>query len=435
MSIIVLARRALFVLIMVSALEQPSFASPNTSADAQAAAGATTTPPATGSKNAAASGATGGSDAAAALDPAKSIVDNFTSLINAETTVSDSSGLTLLGVTATDINRPTTPKDFVAAIAKGTDASGKAQDGFALEISPFGLFAPYMIRGGALYVDSPLMQAQARTSISLATAKSDDARIGSQIAASIRVGLIDQGDPRLEWGLLDKCAKAAMKKLVLPGPENPGAEPVGEDAAITEAKACYKTAFNNVHDLWARPSWYVGYAKAWYTGESQLLKDAVPGAKVFWSSYSVGWPQQNEDRKGLFQLYAAKKWDDRIANPKDATKFSTEDRTDVIARVRYGPSNWHVFVDAGLARVNTEGIATENVRRRGFGGEFQVSDTMWIVFGSITESGYLDASSKRTLLSTGLRFGQSSKSMFAPIAPVVAPKTGAAEKAAAGASS
>ncbi|MFZ6647392.1 hypothetical protein ACO0LO_16835 [Undibacterium sp. TJN25] len=363
--------------------------------------------------------------AVSSADPTTAIVKALTTTINTETTLMDSSGLTLLGVTATDINRPVSPRDFAVAIARGSDASGKIKTGAGVEISPFGLFFPDSIVGGTTYEKDHLMQAKARTTIALATAQSDDSKIGNQVAATIRVGLIDKGDPRIIWwSLLDDCSKKYQGLSRIPDPEFdengkliPAKEPDEEVKNMKSAEGCYAAKQTELaaKSAWKLPSWYVGAGKAWFTGESGKVQDSRAGAKVLWTSYSQGdYLDKSRSLKGLYQLYAEKKWDDRVQDTTDASKLISETRTDAIARFRFGKTNWNAFVDAGLVRVNTAGVSTQNIRRFGYGAEYKIAEDIWIVVGSVMERGYAAADGKRTLFSTGLRFGQSDKSIFSP---------------------
>ena len=47
----------------------------------------------------------------------------------------------------------------------------------------------------------------------------------------------------------------------------------------------------------------------------------------------------------------------------------------------------------------------------GYGVEYKVNDSLWLVLASITERGFVSGD-KRSLISTGVRFGQSDKSLI-----------------------
>ncbi len=345
----------------------------------------------------------------------------FAEVLAKESQPTDSPGLTALGVSASDFNQPVTPKDLAAFIARGTDYTGKVKEGVAVQFAPVNLFFPRALVGGSTYENSPWMQIAARTSLELATAKSDDARIGQQLAASVTIGLIDGADPRLFWAPLDNCSRTALQQLDPPPKPSFMMSEAEKKAwnerqalAVQGAKACYAAylkANEKLAAAWARPRWYVGYAKAWQTGESDRIQDRQPGPAMWWTSFSYGAYRTETGVRALFQLNASRKTGLQVKDPLDDSKFAREDRSDFMMRLRFSRDRWSAFGDAGVARVRTGGVLSEHVRRYGYGAEYKLSDTLWLVLGSVTERGFV-SSEKRTLLNTGLRFGQSDKPLF-----------------------
>lgn len=363
----------------------------------------------------------GMADANAAARLIPTLDKDFAAALAKEAQPTDSPGLTALGVTAGDFNQPVTPKDLAAFIARGTDLSGKVKEGVAVQFSPVNLFFPRVLVGGRRYEDSFWMQLAARTQLELATSKSDDERIGQQVAASVTLGLVDGADPRLFWAPLDDCARTAMKAGGLPPKPEPMMSPqemqawkASQDSAVAAAQACYaayRAANDELAAMWARPRWYAGYAKGWQTGESGRLQDSRGGPEMFWTSFSYGLYKAESGVKTLFQLAASRRMGLQVKDPQDDARLANEDRTDLSLRLKFARDRWSAFADAGLARVNTAGVLSERVRRYGYGAEFRLSDTLWLVLGSVTERGFV-AGDKRTLLNTGLRFGQSDKPLF-----------------------
>jgi hypothetical protein len=332
----------------------------------------------------------------------------------------DSPGLTTLGVTAGDMNTPVSPKDFAAMVAKGADASGKIKEGVAVQFSPASLFFPNTIIGGNVYEKSRAMQAWARTSMELATSKSDDARIGQQVAGSLTVGLVDGSDPRLFWAPLSDCANKGIVSGGLPsGPIMTDAEQKAfdgkQEAALELALKCHAD-YQAEHEktiaaMWSKPRWYAGYSRAWSTGTGNKIVHTGTGPSMFWSSYSQGLSNQGATTKALLQVSASRKWHLQVNDAVDETKLVDENRTDLMMRLRFSRQRWSGFADYGVARVTTDGVFSSHVRRFGYGAEYKLSDTMWLVLGSITERGFVTGE-KRTLLNTGLRFGQTDKPVF-----------------------
>lgn len=95
---------------------------------------------------------------------------------------------------------------------------------------------------------------------------------------------------------------------------------------------------------------------------------------------------------------------ERVELPGASGRLVREDRSDLVARIRFGKANWHGFVDAGAARARTAGAANESVRRIGPGAQYQLREDIWLVVGAVRETGF--ATGGRHLVNTGLRFGQ-----------------------------
>ena len=322
-----------------------------------------------------------------------------------------SPGLSALGVTAGAMSTPGTPREFGAALAKGVDASGKVREGVAMQFSPASLFMPMSLKGGRRYADSAGMQAWARTSVELATAKSEDTRIGQQVAMSVSSGLIDDGDPRLYWSLLSRCTADTLPAVGRPGEVQ---DPELVKAEIDKARRCYAASWAaTARELWKAPRWYAGYAKAWYTGDSGKLAAAQAGPSMLWTTYSQGFDALNPSGarfKTLVEVSASRRQHALVQDPADPARLASEARTDATLRLRWSRDQWSAFADTGLARVRSADLAADNLTHFGYGVEYKVSDTLWLVLGSVTERGYAGGA-KRTLLSTGLRFGQSDKDL------------------------
>ncbi|WP_154668074.1 hypothetical protein [Pseudoduganella violaceinigra] len=347
----------------------------------------------------------------------------------ANANITDSPGLSVLGVGAGEINRAMTPKDVAVSLAKGTDATGKVKEGVALQFSPANVFFPSTLIGGTTYEDSWWMGPWARTSIELATSSSDDKRLGQQAAASLTIGLIDKADPRLAWKMPDDCARKSMAEIGVPpkpvqlmSEAEKAAWQEWESAGVRKAQACYRQRASEVSNLlWKLPRWYVGYAKSWKTGEGDKLNDLSGGPRMVWMTYSQGFDFLNPHNasatgRTLFELAANRKWQLPVQDEKDDSKLLREDRADVIARLRYSRDRWNAFIDYGLARVRTDGLLSANVRRFGYGAEYKVREDLWVVLGSVQERGFVNGD-KRNLLNFGLKFGQTDKQSLEAVGP------------------
>jgi hypothetical protein len=348
------------------------------------------------------------------------IVDSIKQIVGADLSVPSSPAMAVLGMTGTEVQRPAFPRDFAASLVRGFDKNGKTKNAIAIDIVPAALFFPGSIVSTVHYKDDYLTQLLARTTVSLASAHVEGDSQASQMAAGVRIGLFDMADPGLYTAQTAACVIAHMRKLpVRMGPGKGLAQP---EAYAEFKEAANKTCRLNVteFDLWAKPALYAGYAQGWYSS-SGAIKDAGGSAKSLWMSYSIGHGrtraeiengEKTDQVRALLQVYLARRLNERAKDPVVAGQLVREDRSELIARVRFGKEKWHGYLDGGLARVNSAGVGTEQVRRLGLGFEYQLRDHLWLVAGSVRETGF--AAGDRVLVSTGLRFGQTPVSILAP---------------------
>lgn len=329
-----------------------------------------------------------------------------------------SPAMAVLGVAGTEIQRPAFPRELAASLVKGFDKDGKNRDAFAIDVVPASLWFRSSITGGDPYKGSHWMQWLARTTLSLGASKVEDTTAGSQYGAGVRIGLIDGSDPGHFWQLKESCLRPVIENTpITKGRLSDGSRTV-TDSWVGEIEKNCKLA-KLVPDLWAQPALYVGYAQGWHS-DTKSVRDASGNAKAFWATYSIGLnPRsktdlalgQGTDRvRALLQLYLARKIDESIANPNGNGDFVREDRSEFVARLRFGKVKWHGYVEAGAARTRTAGLDSEAIRRVGFGVEYMLRDDLWLVVGSMRETGFRDGT--RSLINTGLRFSQVPKGLF-----------------------
>lgn len=343
----------------------------------------------------------------------QAIIDSLKSTLAVDLSVPSSPAMAVLGMSGTEVQRPAFPRDFAASLVRGFDKDGKAKNALAIDIVPVALFFPQALIGGRLYEDSYWMRLKARTTLSLAAAQVESSASASQLAAGIRVGLVDYADPGLYWRAARACVDKAVAMVGIPIGRNVDDVAAVADA-VSAANKCVVGA--DAADLWAKPALYAGYAQGWYS-ESGAIKDAGRSARALWASFSVGLPHRAAAGdagagrvRALLQLHLARKLDERAPAPAGTELLVREDRSEAIVRLRVGKEKWHAFIDGGLARVTSAGLASERIRRIGLGVEFQLRDDLWLVAGSVTEKGF--AGGERNLVNTGLRFGQVPKAQF-----------------------
>ena len=332
-----------------------------------------------------------------ATEPTPSVYDILGKRAEADLTVPLSPAFALLGLAPTSIQRPGSVRELLASATKGFDANGKVKSGLALDFAPYPLLAPNRLVGGRKYETDHVAQVLARTTVSLATA---DANGGSQLAWGIRVGLLDQGDPGLYAKDLVACIrKSGALKDTMKGGANVDGLSDDEDAKLAAEVA--KCAPDKQFALWAKPALYIGYGQSWYSGTS-TLRDTAPAMKAFWATYSVG--RSVASYRGLLQLHAERKTDDRVADKTDATKLLRQDSTSLVARLKLGAEKWHAYADLGRTRINLAGSPTTNSQYRGLGAEVRLKDDLWLQVGRSMERGLVDGSSQNKVLA-GLRWG------------------------------
>jgi hypothetical protein len=342
-------------------------------------------------------------------------IDSLKKTLAIDLSVPSSPAMTVLGIAGTEVQRPAFPRDFATSLVRGFDSNGKPKNAIAIDIVPVAMFLPSWIEAGEKY-QSPLMQIRARTTVSLAAAQVEGNNAASQLAAGIRIGLLDKGDPGIYWREIQGCVSKLIAQMEpVPGPNT--APPPGAAEIVKLADSC--KANNLIFDMWAKPALYVGYAQGWYSA-SAPFKDAARSAKAAWASFSIGLNRRtvqdienntNADKlRALLQLYAARKVDARVEAADAGGALVREDRSDFVTRIRFGKEKWHAFVDAGVARVTTGGVASQSVRRIGLGAEYQLREDMWLVVGGVREKGF--AAGDRNLINTGLRFGQAAEPQF-----------------------
>lgn len=350
-------------------------------------------------------------------DKKKEVVEKLKNLSDADLSVPDSPAMTVLGLTGSDIQRPSTPRELAAALVHGVDRRGHPSNGLSIDFLPVPLFAPSLITGGETYEKSWAMQWLARTTISLAAADASGDKGATQTAAGIRIGLLDMGDMGLHWKAMHTCANAAVSKME-PRPLDQEKEADWEAKTAATVKLindCPKNEyFSNLH-LWAQPALYVGYGQSWYSSTGSL-SEHLPSKKVGWASFSIGHAPLADSMNGiksLFQLYGQRSVDDRVKDPTGTDALVNEDRSDFVARLKFGRKIWHAFLDGGVSRVNTANVDTQNVRRFGYGVELRLgTDDMWLVFGGVQERGYIGDQHQSVNMS--VRFGQASNPLFDP---------------------
>jgi hypothetical protein len=116
----------------------------------------------------------------------------------------ESAAFTVLGVSPTEVTRPTSPTDFATAVLSGFDQNGNFQTGIALDVAPVFVLA-HNATFWAHYSDPRKkywwVRPLARTTFSYGTTKGASASDPAlRLATGLRIVLYDERDPRYIYG-------------------------------------------------------------------------------------------------------------------------------------------------------------------------------------------------------------------------------------------
>jgi len=155
--------------------------------------------------------------------------------------VPESPAFTFLGVSPARIERPGAARDFALALLNGVDAAGRAQQGFALEVSPW-----YLVPGYAIGLDAyqrswfKYMVANAQHSLGTARAAGDSG--STDLATGLRLTLLDRGDPMRSRAFTKALGDTVLRACA---PETPGV--AVEPACVGKVAAAQFTAWTAGH--------------------------------------------------------------------------------------------------------------------------------------------------------------------------------------------
>jgi hypothetical protein len=322
-------------------------------------------------------------------------VATLTLRASSDLSVPASPAFAALGMSPSNIQRPGTVRELVAAVAQGFDSNGKPKNGVAIDLAPMPMFAPEKIVGGKGYADNYLTQALARTTVSLATAQS--AGDATQVAWGVRVGIYDSGDPGLHWEAYTLCLRSA-NPVMQPG-MSVDALPAQEQARLNAATQ--KCANETFASLWSKPALYVGYGQSSYSSSGRL-RDLEGDTRSLWATWSAG--MDVSEMKGMLHLHGERLQNDRFADEADDSVFRRQDKSSFGARLKLASAKWNAYMDVGRSRVKLDGQQNKNVRYWGLGAEFKIQDDVWLQVANVRESGLNDGEHQSKSLAS-LRFG------------------------------
>lgn len=198
----------------------------------------------------------------------------------------DSPAFTVLGLSPTQVSKPTTPTEFATSVLNGFDDNGHFQSGAALDFVPFLLFASGNLSLGKYVpndnaprseiLKSYTVRVFVRTSISYATTKgtsSPDTAV--RIGTGLRIVLWQQNDPR---ALFYTCTK----NIDVPfDPANPDAP----DRLKAVTDAIHKC--RGANKVWNSSSLSFAGAPSWISTDGSAANLQLNGGG-YWASLAYG---------------------------------------------------------------------------------------------------------------------------------------------------
>ena len=322
------------------------------------------------------------------------------------TAVPETPALAFLDATVANVLRPGAARDFALALLSGTDESGTARQGFAVETTPWFL-VPGVAIDGRRYRESRLAFVLANAQLSIGTARSEGDDADTDLAVGLRLTLADRGDP-----LRSESFRLALGEALLEcAPAQPDPTP---------SEACVARETEEAWEAWTAERWNaarLAVAAAWglRLEASELDERDYAG----WKAWAVGALPLGRRGQVIGQLA-------REERPGLAEDPAFRDWT-VGARALAGSPRINGFLEAlavwrdGEGEIDPEtGLAIEEDDESGIwsaGIEARVAEGLWASAGFGSRFAALDGEAEKTFVLIGLRWGVSSAARFDALRP------------------
>ena len=337
--------------------------------------------------------------------------------------IPDSPAAAILGLNPDTVIRPSSVREFTAAVLNGMDKNGNFQSGFAVD------FAPYQWTAKDLtYKDyKGLARILYNTQLSFATTKgATEEDKSTKLGLGLHVTLRDEGDPRTAAAFL-AAFQETVKEL---GPPNlaairtslpdDGAPVVNRERTDAGRRIlAVALARQRLADLqeklegqrWNRTRWVVAYAPTFISKDGSSSHFVSNGGAV-WTTYAYGFegtPGLENSSQLIFHLRY--RTGEEVPDPLNTGSFFTQDSLLTALQFRLGTDDSNVFLDAAYTSANG-GRRGGDALRFGIGLERRINRDFWLNVSIGREVG--DTSlNKQTYILGALKFGASSK----PIIP------------------
>jgi hypothetical protein len=189
----------------------------------------------------------------------------------------DAPAITVLGLSPTNISKPTSPAEFATDLLNAFDDNGHFQSGVALDAVPYLVFwgrsyslGQYANKGPRAY----FIRLFSRSSVSFATVKGTSSPdTSTRLSTGFRVSLFDLNDPRAAF---HKCVSEID---VVPDPDNLDAAAKVQSKLIKDCRAAKRA--------WNSTSLVIAGAPTWISNDGVTTSLKTNGAG-YWVSYSQG---------------------------------------------------------------------------------------------------------------------------------------------------
>ncbi len=186
--------------------------------------------------------------------------------------IPENPAITFLNASAARITQPVTPKAFLAALASGIDAQGRARQGWGLEVSPFALIPAFHLTL-AEYRSSLPKYWLSNLQFSFAAVATSGDSASTDLGYGLRATLYDAGDP-----LRDSATTSSLGELMLacaPTAPPTGPAPEPSDADQAAQLACIDRTSDSLAREFARSHWNAARVMVAWAGGQRLKGSAL----------------------------------------------------------------------------------------------------------------------------------------------------------------
>jgi hypothetical protein len=315
------------------------------------------------------------------------------------TAVPETPALAFLDATVANVLKPGAARDFALALLSGTNESGTARQGFAVEATPWFL-VPGVTIDGRRYGESRLAFVLANAQLSIGTARADGEDADTDLAVGLRLTLADRGDP-----LRSPEFRRALGEALL------GCAPAQPDPMPSEA--CVGRETEEAWEAWTAERWNaarLAVAAAWGVRleGSELDERDYAGWKA-WAVGSVPLGRRSqligqiarEERPALGDDPAFRDWSAGLRALAGSPRINGF--VELLAVSREVEDEGEIDPETGLPIDGDDGSGIWSA-----GIEARVAEGLWASAGFGSRFALLAEDAEKTFVLIGLRWGLSS---------------------------